>query len=437
MRKLNLLILFSIIYFLFSCSGGGGSSSSDNDTMVDNTTNTDNSTGSISDNQSAVDNSTGVVSDSTAPSITSTLPANGANSIPISNNITLTFSEEMDATTINSTNISVVDSSGTGVSGVVSYSSQVATFNPSSDLSYFTVYTVTVGTGVKDSAGNALASSSSWNFTTSSAPDTTAPTISSTSPTSGADNVSVSANITITFSESMDSSTINTSNITVTDSSGNSVSGVVSYSNNIATFNPTSDLGYLTVFTVTTGIGVQDTSGNALASSSSFSFTTAAPPPSITLTSTAFTENGNIPAVYTCNSTDISPELSWSGNLDTAVSFAIIMDDPDAPCPEFCGPGVTSDVFTHWMIYNIPGSTRGLSQNVSALANLPDGSIQLTNDMSAVGYRGPCPPSRHRYDFKIYALNDNLSTSISSKSELTNAMSGKIVAQDTYSGFYP
>jgi len=158
---------------------------------------------------------------------------------------------------------------------------------------------------------------------------------------------------------------------------------------------------------------------------------------SITLTSTAFTENGNIPAVYTCDSTDISPELSWSGNLDTAVSFAIIMDDPDAPCPGFCGPGVTSDVFTHWMIYNIPGSTRGLSQNVSALANLPDGSIQLTNDMPAVGYSGPCPPTRHQYDFKIYALNDNLSTSISSKSELTNAMSGKIVAQDTYSGFYP
>lgn len=148
---------------------------------------------------------------------------------------------------------------------------------------------------------------------------------------------------------------------------------------------------------------------------------------SITLTSTAFTENGNIPAVYTCDSTDISPELSWSGNLDTAVSFAIIMDDPDAP----------GGTFTHWMIYNIPGSTRGLSQNVSALANLSDGSIQLTNDMPAVGYSGPCPPTRHQYDFKIYALNDNLSTSISSKSELTNAMSGKIVAQDTYSGFYP
>jgi hypothetical protein len=84
----------------------------------------------------------------------------------VSADITVPFSEAMDSSTINSTNITVIDGSGNPVNGVWSYSGTTATFNPSSDLSYSTTYTVTVGTGVKDSAGNNLASASSWNFTT-------------------------------------------------------------------------------------------------------------------------------------------------------------------------------------------------------------------------------------------------------------------------------
>ncbi len=101
--------------------------------------------------------------------------------------------------------------------------------------------------------------------------DTTAPTISSTSPSSTTD-ISFSSNITITFSESMDSASINTSNFTLVDNSGNSVTGEVSYSSNVATFNPSSDLNIGTTYTITVGTGVKDSAGNALASSSSITF---------------------------------------------------------------------------------------------------------------------------------------------------------------------
>jgi hypothetical protein len=107
-----------------------------------------------------------------------------------------------------------------------------------------------------------------------STPDTKAPTISSASPSSEATSISVSSDITITFSESMDSSTINTSNITLKLMGTVGISGTVSYNNNVATFNPSSDLNHNHTYTVTVGTGVKDSAGNALGSSSSWRFTT-------------------------------------------------------------------------------------------------------------------------------------------------------------------
>ena len=227
--------------------------------------------------------------DSTPPTILSTSPSNGDNNISISNNIEVSFSEEIDNKTINSTNIIVSDSNGNKVIGTFSYSNQVATFNPSSDLNYFTVYAVIVGTGVKDKIGNALVSGSSWNFTTSSAPDTTPPTIASTSPSGSSNNILISSDITITFSEAIDPLTIDTTNVTLQDSNGNSVGGVVSYNNKIATFDPANDLNYSTTYTVTIGTGVRDTASNNLSAISSWSFTTESP---ITLTPLTQTAQG-------------------------------------------------------------------------------------------------------------------------------------------------
>ena len=103
--------------------------------------------------------------DTTAPTVSSP-PTSGATSVSISNDIIVPFSESMDSSTINSTNITVIDNSSNVVSGVWTYSGTTATFNPSSNLNYRTTYTVTVGTGVKDSAGNNLGSILSWSFGT-------------------------------------------------------------------------------------------------------------------------------------------------------------------------------------------------------------------------------------------------------------------------------
>ena len=168
------------------------------------------------------------------------------------------------------------------VSGSWTYNGTSATFDPTNDLSYASTIGVTVGTGVTDSAGNALASQYQWSFTTSSAPDTTPPTIASASPSYNANSVSVGDNITITFSEAMDSSTINSTNITVIDNSSNVVNGIWTYSGTTATFNPSSDLNYGTTYTVTVGTGVKDSAGNNLGSILSWNFSTLVPPTAVT-----------------------------------------------------------------------------------------------------------------------------------------------------------
>ena len=111
----------------------------------------------------------GLLPDIDPPTIISKTPTNGATGVAVGSSLTITFSEEMDASTINTTSITVIDSFNNVVSGVWTYSGTTAAFNPSSDLSYGTQYTVTVGTSVADEAGNA-ASSSSWSFTTISSP---------------------------------------------------------------------------------------------------------------------------------------------------------------------------------------------------------------------------------------------------------------------------
>ena len=107
-------------------------------------------------------------SDTTAPTISSP-PASGATDVSVSSDVTVPFSEAMDSSTINSTNITIVDSSGNVVNGSWTTSGTIATFNPLSDFGYSTTYAVTVFIGVQDSAGNSLESSFSWQFTTSSA----------------------------------------------------------------------------------------------------------------------------------------------------------------------------------------------------------------------------------------------------------------------------
>ena len=151
---------------------------------------------------------------------------------------------------------------------------------------------------------------------------------------------------------------------------------------------------------------------------------------SMTITSSAFAQNGSIPKQYTCEGKDISPPLAWSGAPANAKSLVLIVDDPDAPDP--AAPRMT---WVHWVLYNLPATSTGLPEAVKAL---PAGTLEGLNDWQRTGYGGPCPPiGRHRYFHKLYALDSVLpDLGKPTKQKLEQAMKGHIVAQAQLIGTY-
>jgi len=152
---------------------------------------------------------------------------------------------------------------------------------------------------------------------------------------------------------------------------------------------------------------------------------------SLKLTSSAFTHNGEIPTKYTCEGEDLSPALSWSGAPAGTKSFAMIVDDPDAPDPK-----APKMVYVHWVLHNIPASAASFPDNATK-SGLPAGTVQGTNDWGKQQYGGPCPPiGVHRYFFKLYALDTELNLSAPTKPDLLKAMEGHILAQTELMGTY-
>jgi Raf kinase inhibitor-like YbhB/YbcL family protein len=168
-------------------------------------------------------------------------------------------------------------------------------------------------------------------------------------------------------------------------------------------------------------------------SSASAANDTASRSSSMTLkvTSSAFQQGGSIPAKYTCEGQDVSPPLAWAGAPSTAKSIAMIVDDPDAP-----DPAKPQRVYVHWVAYNIPVNA-SLSENASK-SGLPKGAVQGNNDWGKPEYGGPCPPiGRHRYFFKLYALDTQLTgLSAPNKADLERAMKGHIVDSGELMGTY-
>ena len=117
----------------------------------------------------------------------------------------------------------------------------------------------------------------------------------------------------------------------------------------------------------------------------------------LTLTSPAIAPGATIPAEFACTGADRSPELAWSGALKSTVTFALIVDDPDAP----------GGTFFHWVAYNIPASKTSLPAGVPQSAEIPGGGKQGMNSFGHLGYNGPCPPpgKTHHYRFHLYALD--------------------------------
>jgi hypothetical protein len=148
----------------------------------------------------------------------------------------------------------------------------------------------------------------------------------------------------------------------------------------------------------------------------------------ITITSSAFTDGGIIPREYTCDGSDISPPLAWSGVPECTKSLALICDDPDAP----------GGTWVHWVLFNIPPTANELPRNIPPDKTLNNAAKHGINDFRKYGYGGPCPPGgTHRYYFKIYALDSELAKKPGlTKAELFKAMAGRILAEGKLMGTY-
>lgn len=151
------------------------------------------------------------------------------------------------------------------------------------------------------------------------------------------------------------------------------------------------------------------------------------------LTSPSFEHEHEIPTRHTCEGEDVSPALVWSSPPKGTKSFALIVDDPDAPDPR-----APKRTWVHWVLYSLPADARSLPEGVTR-ATLPPGTREGENDWRERGWRGPCPPiGRHRYFFKLYALDATLEglAAGATKHDLETAMTGHVLDTATLVGTY-
>jgi Raf kinase inhibitor-like YbhB/YbcL family protein len=146
--------------------------------------------------------------------------------------------------------------------------------------------------------------------------------------------------------------------------------------------------------------------------------------------SPSFKPNGSIPLKFTCQGEDVSPKLEFGGVPAGAKSLALVVDDPDAP-----DPAAPKTTWVHWVVYGLPANAEGLPEGAGAL---PHGARAGLNDWHKPGWGGPCPPvGRHRYFFKLYALDADLGDlKQPTKAALEQAMEGHILAKAELVGTY-
>ena len=154
-----------------------------------------------------------------------------------------------------------------------------------------------------------------------------------------------------------------------------------------------------------------------------------APSMQFKITSQAFSASQRIPSKYTCDGQDISPDLEWTGAPANTKSFALICDDPDAPV----------GTFNHWVLYGLPANVTKLPEGLARQSEVKQPACrQGNNDFGRPGYGGPCPPrGSHRYYFKLYALDTDLTLSPNfRKRDLETAMKGHVLAHTELMGTY-
>ena len=148
----------------------------------------------------------------------------------------------------------------------------------------------------------------------------------------------------------------------------------------------------------------------------------------ISIQSSAFMQGADIPEMYTCDGKNVSPHLSWGEGPSGTRAWALIMDDPDAP----------SKTWVHWVLWNLPDSTRTLSSGLPS-GDLPGGGRQGKNDFGKQSYGGPCPPvgKPHRYFFRLYALDTPLKLAAgATRDDVDRAMEGHILGRGELMGMY-
>lgn len=149
----------------------------------------------------------------------------------------------------------------------------------------------------------------------------------------------------------------------------------------------------------------------------------------LTVASSAFETGAAIPPEYSCDGADHSPALSWGGAPPGTKSFAIIVDDPDAP----------AGTWVHWVVYDLPADAMQSPAGAPKVEKLPNAAKQGMNDFRKVGYNGPCPPpgKRHRYFFTLYALDKvTRLPPRATKAELLRAIEGHVLTQAQLVGTY-
>jgi Raf kinase inhibitor-like YbhB/YbcL family protein len=147
------------------------------------------------------------------------------------------------------------------------------------------------------------------------------------------------------------------------------------------------------------------------------------------ITSPSFSAGGAIPKKFTCDGSDVSPQLSWKGAPAGTQTFALIVDDPDAPV----------GTWVHWVLYDVPANTTELPEGLEKKEQVASGALQGRNDFHKTGYGGPCPPAGkpHRYFFKLYALDTKLNLRAgATKPDVERAMRGHILDQTELMGRY-
>lgn len=306
----------------------------------------------------------------TAPTVVSTIPANGATNVAINTTISATFSMAMSPATISSTSFTVTAPGGTAVAGAVTYSGSVATFTPTAVLAYSTLYTATITTGATNLGGTPLLNSYVWTFTTITPP----PAVISTVPAKGATSVPIGQVLSATFSEAMNAATISGSTFTVTGPGGTAVTGTVTYSGVTATFTPAAVLAYNTVYTATITTGAQDLASQPLTANYVWTFTTITPPPLVVSTVAA---NG---------ATGVPISQVLSATFNEAMNCATLA----SPAATFTvtGPGATAVAGTVACTGAVATFTpsNGLAVNTTYTATINTGAKSLAGTPLAANY---------------------------------------------------